>query len=53
MGKCTQITVKRLTSGNILGSEIPSGIKVSFENIASEIMGKCTIRHLFWYNGFQ
>ena len=33
-----QIAVKRLTCCNILGSGLPSGIKVSFENIVSEIL---------------
>ena len=33
-----KITVKRLICCNILRSEIPPGIKVSFENIVSEIL---------------
>ena len=33
-----QIAVKQLTCCNILGSGFPSGIKVGFENIVSEIL---------------
>ena len=35
----SQIPVKRLTCCNILGSEIPSGIEVSFENTVSDFLG--------------
>ena len=38
-----EFAVKRLTCCNILGSGIPSGIKVSFENIVSEILSDCTL----------
>ena len=33
----SQVAVKRLTCYNSLESEIPSGIKVRFENIVGEI----------------
>ena len=38
-----QIAMKRLTCCNILGSGFPSGIKVSFENIVSEILSDYTL----------
>ena len=38
-----QIAVKRLTYCNILGSGFPSGIKVSLENIAGEILSDYTL----------
>ena len=38
-----QIAVKRLTCCNILGSGFPPGIKVSFENIVSEIFSDYTL----------
>ena len=38
-----QIAVKRLTCCNILVSGFPSGIKVSFENIVSEILSDYTL----------
>ena len=38
-----QIARKRLTCCNILGSGFPSGIKVSFENIVSEILSDYTL----------
>ena len=39
-----QIAVKRLTCCNILGSGFPSGIKVCFENIVSEILSDYTLK---------
>ena len=38
-----QIVVKRLTCCNILRSGFPSGLKVSFENIVSEILSDYTL----------
>ena len=38
-----QIAMKRLTCCNILESGFPSGIKVSFENIVSEILSEYTL----------
>ena len=38
-----QIAMKRLTCCNILGSGFPSGIKVSFENIVSEVLSDYTL----------
>ena len=38
-----QIAMKRLTCCNILGSGFPSGIKVSFDNIVSEILSDYTL----------
>ena len=38
-----QIAMKRLACCNILGSGFPSGIKVSFENIVSEIISDYTL----------
>ena len=38
-----QIAMKRLTRCNILESGFPSGIKVSFENIVSEILSDYTL----------
>ena len=39
----SQITVKGLTCCNILGSGVPFRIKVSFENIVSEILSDDTL----------
>ena len=42
----TQVTVKRLACSNILGAEIPIGIKISFENFFCEILAEYTyLRH--------
>ena len=38
-----QIAVNRLTCCDILGSGFPSGIKVGFENIVSEILSDYTL----------